>query len=60
MSAQSTRKVKLQPKFRSLATSQKIVPELKISGLWLSEHGFEAGCKVEITVANKELIIKAL
>lgn len=60
MANQDIKTIKLQPKFRSLALGQKIVPELKISGLWLSEHGFEAGGKVEITVANKELIIKAL
>ncbi len=60
MSHQDIKTIKLQPKFRSLASSQKIVPELKISGMWLSQHGFEAGGKVEITVAEKQLIIKAL
>lgn len=60
MSEQHIKAVKLQPKFRSLATSQKIVPELKISGIWLEEKGFYAGQTVEITVAEKQLIIKAL
>jgi hypothetical protein len=55
-----TKAVKLQPKFRTLASSQKIVPELKISGIWLEEQGFYAGQTVEITIADKQLIIKAL
>jgi hypothetical protein len=60
MPEQHTKEVKLQPKFRALAFGQKIVPELKISGVWLSANGFQAGSKVEITIAEKQLIIKAL
>jgi len=52
------KKVKLQPKLRQLAYSEKIVPELKISGVWLEELGFEAGQTVSITTRNQELIIK--
>ena len=58
MSDQHIKSVKLQPKFRALARSQKIVPELKISGVWLEEQGFYAGQLVEITIQNKELTIK--
>lgn len=60
MSSKLSKSIKLQPKFRTLASSQKIVPELKISGVWLEEQGFYAGGMVEITVAEKQLIIKAL
>ena len=54
-----TRKVKLQPKTRQLTWGyQKIVPELRINGNWLQDHGFKAGDCVEITVRQNELIIK--
>ena len=58
MSNPPIKEVKLQPKYRSLVFGQKIVPELKISGVWLEEQGFYAGQLVEITVQNQELIIK--
>jgi hypothetical protein len=58
MPDQHIKSVKLQPKFRSLVSSQKIVPELKISGVWLEEQGFYAGQLVEITIQNQELTIK--
>jgi len=53
-----SRKVKLQPKLRQLAYSEKIVPELKISGVWLEEIGFKAGDTVNITVREELLIIQ--
>ena len=53
-----TRQIKLQPKHCQLAHSNKIVPELKISGEWLKDLGFEAGQTVTITTNNRELIIK--
>lgn len=40
--------------------SYKVVPELRLNDIWLSENGFQAGAKVEITVAEKQLVIKAL
>ena len=52
------KKVKLQPKHRQLAYSTKIVPELKISGVWLEEIGFKAGDTVNITVREELLIIQ--
>lgn len=60
MDVNKTKEIKLQRKHRPLTTSRKMVPELKISRIWLSEHGFQVGGKVEITVAEKQLIIKAL
>lgn len=58
MSSKLSKAIKLQSKFRSLAFGQKVVPELKISGVWLEEQGFYAGQTVEITIQNKELTIK--
>ena len=58
MSKQTTRKIKLQPKTRALTRSQKIVPELRINGVWLQRSGFAAGQTVEITVRENQLIIK--
>jgi toxic protein SymE len=55
-----SKKVKLQPKLRQLAYSEKIVPELKISGVWLEEIGFKAGDMVNITVREELLIIQPL
>ena len=60
MSIQNHKQVKLQPKHRALSYGQKIVPELKISGVWLERHGFKAGEQVEIIVSQNELIIKPL
>ena len=56
MAEKTTKKIKLQPKHR--AYGQKIVPELKVSGLWLEQHGFRAGETVTITVEQNQLTIK--
>lgn len=48
-----SKKVKLQPKYRQLAYRVKIVPELKISGVWLEALGFEAGQMVSVTTRKK-------
>ena len=60
MAEKTTKKVKLQPKHRALAYSQKIVPELKVSGVWLEEAGFRAGEKVNITISDQQLIITTI
>jgi len=54
------KQVKLQPKYRALSYGQKIVPELKISGVWLEQLGFKAGESVSITVREELLIIQPL
>jgi hypothetical protein len=36
------------------------VPWLSLSGLWLEKAGFSIGQKIEITVTEKELRIKAV
>ena len=55
-----TRQVKLQPRNRRLKWSSKIVPELRIGGVWLSAAGFKAGDEVVILISTNELIIKPL
>ncbi len=55
-----TKRVKLQPRYRSLAYRQKIVPELKLSGVWLEELGFKPGSEVSITIREELLIITAI
>ncbi len=53
-----THTVKPQPKHRKQARRKiKIVPELRVNGIWLEQHEFTAGCKVEITVRHNELMI---
>ena len=49
----------LQRKYRALTYSQKWVPELRISGIWLEKQGFHPGQLVEITSIHGELRIKA-
>ena len=61
MNTKSSRSFKLQPK--AILTSiyygtYKFVPELRISGKWLADQGFEVGAMVEIMVRKKKLIIK--
>jgi len=59
MEHRNTRKIKLQPKTRQLTWgNRKVVPELRVNGNWLEDHGFKAGAQVEITVSQNELIIK--
>ncbi len=60
MSKDKTKQVKLQPKYRELAYSRKVVPELKVSGIWLEAAGFKAGEKVNIAIQENQLIITAI
>jgi hypothetical protein len=59
MAASKPKKVKLQPKHRALVYGQKVVPSLKISGVWW-ELGFKAGAMVSITTREQLLIIEPL
>ena len=36
----------------------KEVPKLRLTGLWLKDAGFKPGEQVQVTVKDKELIIK--
>lgn len=60
MAASKPKKVKLQPKVRPCQSSRnglKEVPWLTVSGVWLSEAGFNVGDQVEIIVSENQLII---
>jgi toxic protein SymE len=52
------RKLKVHPKYRQLAYSQKFVPELRLCGVWLEQSGCKIGEQVQITINNQEIIIK--
>jgi len=52
------KKLKIQPKYRQLAYSQKFVPELRLSGMWLEQSGFRIGDQVQVTIKDQEIIIK--
>lgn len=52
------RKLKVHSKYRQLAYSEKLVPELRLCGLWLAQSGFKIGEQVQITVRDQEIIIK--
>lgn len=60
MAVPKPKKIKLQPKLRAVAYAQKIVPSLKISGVWLEKLGFKAGDMVSITTREQLLIIEPL
>lgn len=52
--------IKLQPKEMVLESENKIVPELRISGLWLKSNGFNEGEHVEITYGYEYMVIYPL
>lgn len=54
------RKLKIHQKYRQLAYSQKLVPELRLCGQWLEQSGFRIGEQVQVTIKNQEIIIKPM
>ena len=54
------RKLKIYPKYRQLAYSQKFVPELRLCGQWLERSGFRIGEQVQVTIKDQEIIIKPM
>lgn len=54
------KKLKIHPRYRQLAYSEKFVPELRLSGKWLEVSGFKIGGKVQLTIRDQEIIIKPL
>lgn len=58
----TSRKLKVYPKYRPLASSYsgRIVPELRLCGVWLEQSGFKIGEQVEIIIRNQEIVIKPL
>ncbi|WP_158800269.1 SymE family type I addiction module toxin [Pedobacter sp. L105] len=41
-----------------LASGERIVPELRLSGLWLEQQGFHPGDLAEVTICDGTLVIK--
>jgi toxic protein SymE len=56
----TARKLKIHPKYRQLAYSQKFVPELRLCGQWLEHSGFRIGEQVQVIIKDQEIIIKPL
>lgn len=54
----NVRSLKIQPKVRFNTRSQKNVPEIKLSGNWLHNLGFEPGTIVTVTTMPNLLIIQ--
>lgn len=53
-----TRSLKIQPQIRQNRLSQKTIPEIKLSGKWLSDLGFTPAHYVTVTAEEKMLIIR--
>ncbi|NIJ55165.1 SymE family type I addiction module toxin [Dyadobacter arcticus] len=51
------RSLKIQPKIRQSFYREKFVPEIKLSGEWLRNLGFESGNQVKVTTMQQLLII---
>ncbi|MFC3197323.1 SymE family type I addiction module toxin [Parapedobacter deserti] len=56
MAAQK-RKTTLQKRYRY--GDGKVVPELRLSGVWLEEIGFTGGKKVDVRISRGKLVITA-
>lgn len=58
----ANRKLKIYSKHRPLSSSYygRIVPALRLCGIWLEQSGFEIGEQVQITIRDQEIIIKPL
>jgi len=52
-----SRSLKIQSIIRINRRSKSIVPEIKLSGHWLSEIGFTPDQRVNITMVNNALVI---
>lgn len=55
------RQVKLHPKYSPrIATNDKIVPWLTLSGLWLEKAGFNIGDVMAVTVKDDRIVVKRI
>lgn len=52
-----SRSLKIQSILRINRRSRTIIPEIKLSGRWLSEIGFTPDQRVNITIINNALVI---
>ena len=53
-----SRPLKLQKKCSPRICRYRLVPELRLSGIWLEQAGFEIGQMVEIKISKNLLTIK--
>ncbi len=60
MGDKKNKQVKLQPEYRKLTYSEKMVPVLRLSGVWLEQNGFKIGGRVSISIEQNQLTIKPL
>ncbi len=51
------RKVKVYPKFVQRSSGFIQVAEIRLSGKWLSSHGFEIGKMVEVNCEKNRIIL---
>jgi hypothetical protein len=52
------RKLRVGYKYQNRAFQRMVmIPEIKLTGKWLKESGFEEGQDVKVTVADKKLVI---
>lgn len=57
MGTQEIRNTMFHQKYRSLSYGSRVVPEIRLSGVWLEALGFEAKVSVDIRVSRGQLII---
>lgn len=57
MASKHSRRAKIQRKYRYLSSGMRRVPELRISGVWLADQGFDEGSYVDIEASMGRLII---
>ena len=60
MKSPTTRQLKVYQQYRSLSSGTRIVPELRLTGLWIEQLGFKIGDKVNITTRDRLLIIEPI
>ena len=58
MKAKTTRQLKVYQQHRSLSSGTRIVPELRLTGVWIEQLGFKIGERVNITMRDRLLIIE--
>ena len=60
MKAKTTRQLKVYQQHRSLSSGTRIVPELRLTGVWIEQLGFKIGERVNITMRDRLLIIEPI
>lgn len=60
MSTKSNRQLKVYQQYRSLSSGTRIVPELRLTGVWIEQLGFKIGETVNITMRDRLLIIEPI